>query len=295
MNKITEDDIYKIDEKLALQGVPFHARPFHAARLILGDDFFIPTQQNPRYKEIINIYSELIPEVNFTWPGMGTGIISSIDRIKKVTISISFGTPHISVHEGLGFSRESEWFKWCREDHKIIAKSIFAFSDMYDLVYGINDLSSVENNSLSLWGLATEHLQLVAESIYMSGSINSSVIQSICLIAELSIKGTLLYLNVPEKDLRNPKLYSHNLNNLANKMCSEKTYKDDQLLLNLISKFPNFVQERYQKTTLTRLEIISLALNAQFIAASAVRRISNRDIFTQNKGFMIGARSDYFN
>ena len=290
MNKITENEIYKIDEKLAQKGIPFHARPFHAAQLFLEKGFSLDLNQNSLYQDIIKAYTDLIPEVNFTWHGMGTGLIASVDRVKKVTIAVAFGSPQISLYQGLGFSTENELSKWCRRDDKIITKSLFAFSDMYDLVYGINDLDSVENKSITFWKIAISHLNLIADNLMSSYEVNSAILQSICLVAELSIKGTLLHLGIPEPDLKNK--YRHNLYKLANKMCSEKPYKDDQLLLNLISKFPKLVESRYDETTFTRLKIISLALNAQFIAASAIRRISDQDLIENN---IIASRSDYFN
>lgn len=77
-------------------------------------------------------------------------------------------------------------------------------------------------------------------------------------------------------------------------MVQEKSHRDDQLLLRMLSKFPDYVNDRYRETNLTRLEVISLALSAQFIAASAVRRISGRDVAEQIETSEIGPRSNYF-
>lgn len=294
MIKFTDENILRIDERFAQEGIPFHARPFHAAMEILGAKISIDFSKNPLFDEIVHTYERLIPEVKFTWPGMGTGLIASIDRVKKVTVGIAYGNVKLDIYKGLGFSNEKEWFDWCRKDYKIAAKSAFAFADMHDLVYGINENTTTENNSSVLWGLAAEQMKLVSENLSQSGSISSSVLQPICLTAELSMKGTLLHLGISERDLRNPKLFGHNLLKLGEKMVQEKSHKDDQLLLDMLTKFPNYVDDRYRETQLTRLEVISIALSAQFIAASAVRRISGRDISSQIETSELGLRGNYF-
>ena len=77
-------------------------------------------------------------------------------------------------------------------------------------------------------------------------------------------------------------------------MVQLESHKDDQLLLGMLNKFPNYVEDRYRETQLTRLEVISIALSAQFIAASAVRRVSGRDLSSQIENSEVGLRSNYF-
>ncbi|WP_336965325.1 hypothetical protein [Acinetobacter pittii] len=291
MMKFTDADILKLDETFAKEGIPFHARPLQAAREILGKNFSINLMENPLVIEIKEAYERLIPEVKYTWPGMGTGLVASVDQVKKVTIAVIFGSVNISIDKGLGFSNHQEWSKWCRGSLEIANRSAFAFADMYDLFYGIDES---DNTSKTYWGLASDQLKLVAESLCQTGAISSPILQPICLTVELAIKGTLLYLGIPEKDLRNSKLFGHNLVKLAQRMIQEKSHRDDQLILTMLSKFPDYVSDRYRETNLTRLEVISLALSAQFIAASAVRRISGRDIAEQVETSIIVPRSNYF-
>ncbi|MCD9031177.1 hypothetical protein LDO32_05460 [Luteimonas sp. Y-2-2-4F] len=293
MIKFTDNDIFRLDERFAQEDIPFHARPLRAAIELLGEQFSIGVGGNPQVREIEQAYERLIPEVKFTWPGMGTGLAASVDRVKKVTIGIAFGTVNLTVSKGLGFSNHQEWVTWCRGDRKITERSAFAFADMYDLVYGISQVAAQHKNTSTFWGLAAKQLKLVAESLSQSGSIGSAVLQPICLTAELAIKGTLLHLGVPERDLKNPKLFSHDLNKLGEKMSKDSSHRDDLLLLHALGKFPHYVDERYRETQRTRLEIISLALDAQFIAASAVRRISGVDMESQMEA-AIGPRGNLF-
>lgn len=293
MIHFTDHDILKLDERYAVEGIPFHTRPFRAARDLLGKQFGLGVGKDPRIGEIERAYARLIPEVEFTWPGMGTGLVASIDRVRKVTIGIVFGSVSISAHKGLGFSSHQEWVTWCRGDHTVAARSAFAFADMYDLVYGIDYLPQ-QGNVTIFWGLAAAQLKLVAESLSQSGSISSPVLQPICLAAELAMKGTLLQLGVSEKDLKNSKLFGHDLVKLGEKMTQARSHRDDVLLLGALSKFPDYVGDRYRETQLSRLEVIDLALNAQFVLASAVRRMSVVDMAFQMETSTPGPRDSFF-
>lgn len=293
MIKVSDQDILKLDERFAQEDIPFHARPLRAAMEIIGNSFAIGVDANPQVSEICNAYARLIPEVRFTWPGMGTGLAASVDRVKKVTIGVAFGHVQMTVDKGLGFASHQEWATWCRDDNKIAARSAFALADMHDLVYGINR-SYKHGNASTFWGLAAEQLKLVAESLSSTGAISSAVLQPICLTAELSLKGTLLYHGVSEKDLKNSKLFGHNLTKLAQKMAQIGSHRDDPLLLDALSRFPDYVGDRYRETPLTRLQVISLALDAQFVAASAVRRVSGVDMAMQMETAGFGPRSNFF-
>lgn len=293
MIKFTDSDILKLDERFAQEDVPFHARPFRAAMEVLGEKFVMGFGGNSQVGEIERAYAKLIPEVDFTWPGMGTGLVASVDRVRKVIIGVGFGSNHITVEEGLGFSSHEEWATWCRSDSRIADKSSFAFADMHDLVHGI-ECSTKQGNAKTFWGLAAEQLKLVAEILSQSGSISSPVLQPICLAAELAMKGTLLHLGVREIDLRNPKLFGHDLVKLGKRMAEESSHRDDKLLLNALSRFPDYVGDRYRETQLTRLAVIALALDAQFVAASAVRRISGQDLAHQVETAGPGPRCNFF-
>ncbi len=224
---------------------------------------------------------------------MGTGLVASVDRVKKVTISVIFGSVRISVDKGLGFANHQEWAAWCRGNQRIAERSVFAFADMHDLVYGI-DHSAQQGNITAFWALAAGQLKLVAESLSQSGSISSPVLQPICLTAELAMKGMLLQVGVKEQDLKNSKLFGHNLTKLGQKMVEERSHRDDKLLLSALSKFPDYVGDRYRETQLSRLEVISLALDAQFVLASAVRRMSGEDMAHQFETTGPGPRANFF-
>ena len=292
MANFTDSDLLGLDERYALEDIPFHARPLRAAAEILGHTFAIGMGGNSLVEEICDAYARLIPEVNYTWPGMGTGIVASLDRVRKVTVGAAYGTCHLSVDRGLGFSSHEEWAAWCRQDRSIADRSAFALADMYDMVYGIDRVESErECGAVAYWALAAEQLKLVAESLSQSGAVSSPVLQPICLTAELAMKGTLLDLGVAEKSLRS---YGHDLNKLCQEITSRCHHRDDSLLSSALSAFPDYVADRYRETQLTRIDVINLALSAQFVAASAVRRISGVDLALQMEADGLGPRAELF-
>lgn len=285
---LSDVDILRIDESLAKEGVPFHARPLRAARQLLGTEFALGFGDE-RVAAITAAYERLIPEVKSTWPGMGTGLFASIDRVRKFTVGVVFGTPHISIDEGLGFSNPSEWATWCRGSRDIQARSAFAFADMFDLVYGTD--STGRKDARAFWSLAAGQIKLVAEGLSQSGSAGSEILQPICLSVELATKGSLLYLGVPESELKNK--FRHDLAALAREVAAKRPHRDDALLLTAVEKFPDYVGGRYAQTGLTRLQIVALALDAQFIAATSVRRLSDYDMAAQVEA-SVGARSRFY-
>jgi len=52
----------------------------------------------------------------------------------------------------------------------------------------------------------------------------------------------------------------------------------DDRLRTACTKFPNYVESRYSSHGLTRLELMALAVRAQFVAADAIRRVSDRNM-----------------
>jgi hypothetical protein len=71
---------------------------------LLREQFSLGVGGTPQVSEIELAYARLIPDVKFSWPGMGTGLAASVDRVKKVTIGVVFVSANVTAHEGLGFS-----------------------------------------------------------------------------------------------------------------------------------------------------------------------------------------------
>jgi hypothetical protein len=59
------------------------------------------------------------------------------------------------------------------------------------------------------------------------------------------------------------------------------------LVADVLKRFPAYVDSRYKSASLTRLKVVRLAVAAQFVAASSVRRLSA----IQKRGHHFAVRS----
>lgn len=292
MIKWTDEDLLRLDRRYAEVGVPFHARPMRAAMDLLGSGTVLDVLGSPDFQEIESAYRRLIPEVNTIWPGMGTGLATSIDRVRKVVVAIVYGQKAVSVDEGLGFSSREEWLIWCRNDRSIAAGTAFALADLFDLTYGLDELQQ-SNSATKYWQMALSNLEDVT-NILASGFSVASVLQPVCMTAELAIKGTLVYLGDDPKTLGRRDI-GHRHTVLAERLARMRPHRDDALIASIVSKLPDYVSSRYDGTQLTRLDVVRLALGVQFIAASSVRRITNCDFALElERDQWPGPREPYF-
>jgi hypothetical protein len=273
MGNWTDQDLLRLDAEFAQSGVAKHARPIHAAMVILGSGFVIGVLGNPEVDRIQDAYRRLFPDVDTAWPGKGVGLAASVDTLRKVTVAVIFGTCAISVHEGLGFETHEEWVRWCRDDPAIAACSAFAFADLFDLTYGVD--AQTGGPSSDLWRMALSNLEDVA-NILPGGFSVDSVVQPICLLAELSMKAALVDLGEDPKVLAKRNV-GHNHRELARRLAGLCPHRDDILLTGIAAALPDYIDSRYKSAGLTRLTVVKLALGAQFIAASAGRRTGKQD------------------
>lgn len=275
MTTWSEEDLQRIDRQYAQAGVAFHARPLRAAMDILGSQFVMGVGGNPEVEQIAEMYRRLFPQVDRIWPGLGIGLAASVDDVRRVTVAVVFGTCAVSVHEALGFNSHEEWARWCRNDRIVAACSSFAFADLYDLTYGIDEIDR-NSPSAEYWKLALSNLEDVT-NILATGFSVTSVIQPICLAAELAMKASLIHMGVdPAALARRDVGHKHEI--LAGRMTKLRPHRDDPFVRRIAAELPDYVQSRYQSAGLNRLSVVKLALGVQFMAASAVRRIGSRDV-----------------
>lgn len=275
MTNWTTEDLLKFDKKYANEGVPLHQRPFRAAMELLGPSFVLGIGGNSEIGEIMMAYRALIPEVDSSWPGMGVGLVASIDRVRRVTLGVAFGQTTIEAWEGLGFASKDEWWTWCRQDADIASETSFAFADLRDFAYGLEELKAGNANAATLWYMARSNLEDVANVLPSTFSVDS-VVQPICLVAELAMKGILVWTGSDPAKLKGKD--GHNLPLLAEWMAKAKPHRDDPLVALVASTLPPYVSSRYSPSGLTRLIVVRLALGVQFIAASALRRMAKADL-----------------
>lgn len=280
MTEWTLKTLRDLDRTYAEKGVHLHQRPFRAALDILRDQFRIGVGGNPEVQRIIAAYEEMVPEAKSSWPGMGTGLVAVVDHVRRVTVPVVFGSVRVEVGRSLGFASEREWWTWCREDRDLAAQTCFAFADLHDLTYGLDDLRGGDNRGLELWKMATSNLSDVANTLPSTFSVDS-VLQPIYMTTELSLKAALVQNGANPESFKRKGAEGHNLARLAERLAREMPHRDDGLISEVVSRLPPYVGSRYAPAGLTRLEVVRLALGAQFVAASSVRRYSALDLAAQ--------------
>lgn len=272
------NDLRRLDVEFAKNGVPMHQRPFRAAVELLGMAFVIGTGGNPEVSAIEEAYAELVPEVRTNWPGAGIGIAVSVDRVRKLTLAVVFGTRLVEPWQVDGFSSAKEWWSWCREQGSIASEAAFAFADLHDFAHGLHAIEERYREARIKWRMAQSNLEDVANALPLAFRVDS-IIQPICLVVELSLKGALIRDGAAPDSFRGKE--GHNLADLAKRMVEARPHRDDTLVASVISKLPPYVESRYSPAGLTRLEVVRLALGVQFVAASTLRRITGIDLAAQ--------------
>jgi hypothetical protein len=276
MTKWTLETLRALDLKYAKEGVHMHQRPFRAATEILGSAFSMGIGGNPEVQKIMAAYEAMIPEVNSSWPGMGIGLAAVIDQVRKVTVPVVFGECTLEPWSALGFPSKEAWWMWCREDERIAAGTAFAFADLLDLTYGLDELSGGNGADLELWKMATSNLADAANNLPTTFSVDS-VVQPICLVAELSMKAALVRNGAGPTSFGKKGGEGHDLKKLSARLAAERPHSNDPLISEIVARMPPYVGSRYKPAGLTRLGVVQLATGVQFIAASTVRRFSHRD------------------
>jgi HEPN domain-containing protein len=168
----------------------------------------------------------------------------------------------------------TEWWHWCREDCDIAAGTCFAFADLLDFSYGLDDLQAQVPQARTLWHMARDNLSNAA-AILPSAFDVDAVLQPICMMVELSLKAALVLKGADPNSFRGRN--GHDLTALAVRVSREMPHRDDQLVQGVIAELPPYVASRYAPAGLPRLRVVQLAVAAQFVAASTIRRCTERD------------------
>jgi HEPN domain-containing protein len=269
MPQWAQADLMMLDKKYAEAGIHPHQRPMRAAVELLGADFSLGMFSHPEVAAITQAYRELFPAVEQTWPGAGIGLAASVDQVRRVKLGVAFGHRALLIWQLLGFESEATWLGWCRRDAGIAAETALAFADLHDFANGVDFLGPENAEAGKLWHMAESNLSDVANVLPVTFSVDS-VLQPICLTAELSLKAALTHLG------KNP--WGHKLSTLAKDLVDLRPHRDDAEIYAVIGKFPDYVESRYKPEGLSRYQVVRLALAAQFVAASSVRRLSPVDM-----------------
>ncbi|MGF6492112.1 HEPN domain-containing protein [Luteibacter sp. 621] len=271
MSDWTDETLRALNRQYAEAGLKPFQRPLRAAVDILKGSFSMGAGGNPEVEAITARFRALFPAGDDTWPGLGAGIIASTDDVRKVIAGIPFGSPALPPPwRYLGFDSETLWREWCQDDSGIITGTVHAMADIHDFAIGADTLRHGNAQAASLWHMAGENLANLADILPKTGGVDS-VLQPICLTAELSLKAAIAHAGTTPP-------HHHKLVSLANQLAGLAPHADDNLIAQAVALFPPYVESRYEGAGLVRLHVVRLALASQFIAASSTRRFLGNDL-----------------
>lgn len=274
MRTIDEKFVRETDDELAAQDVKLHARPIHVAIAWMTKNGIYRDLCDTQIREpIMEIYRRLYPSGDFSAPAMLEGGVTLRDRMYPVRVSVGVGSISVEPLKAIDIKREelALIFQHYPEQGW---KAFYGVCDLWDFAYGVDDLIKTNSPASELLNNARSSLSAISRIITGSLDIDAAV-QCACLTAELSMKAALRHLGSSDDEIRN---FSHHLKKLSDALITKAPRATDERLRAACTKFPNYVQTRYASHGLTRLELMALAMRAQFVAADAIRRVTDRNM-----------------
>lgn len=274
MGPIDEDFIIKMDEELLARDVKLHARPFQVVIAWMREKKIAGDILDKRlWDPLMEVYRRLYPTGDFNMPSLFTGGVAIRDQMYPARVHLGYGTVSVDPLKSIEISREELALVFKKYPDQGW-RAFYGVCDLWDFGYGVDDLLKRGTPATDL--LRNARSSLAATPRILSGDIDiDAAVQTACLTAELAMKAALTHLGATPGDL---KKLSHRLPDLATALVAKRSTSTDGRLLAAASKFPDYVGTRYSSHGLTRVQLMDLAMRAQFVAAEAIRRVSDRNM-----------------
>jgi hypothetical protein len=229
---------------------------------------------HPLVPRIQNIINELYRPNDIGIGAVQLGAFMFRDVFARVIVPIIFGRPQIDLLQLIDLNSMQK--RMLSADPMQLQSYCDQFADLYDFAYGRDDIDKMGWTNLecrNFMGLA--HFQLQASAAIITGAFDfRGAVQSALVGTELILKAGLLASGVDKKRLR---ILGHDLQSLANELVHHKTSFDLHRVQHSISRFPQYVPNRYSAQQPTRREIGHIIMSAQYIASEVVRQFSSRN------------------
>lgn len=271
---IDKEFVRQRDDELITQGLKLHQRPILVAMAWMkangiSGELFDKAMWGP----LMAIYHTLYPAGDFSMPAMLKGGVALRDQMYPVRIAVGFGAFSVDPIDCIEIPRDE--LELIFEHYPDQGwRAVYGVADLWDFAYGVSDLEHGTGDAPQL--LANARSSLAATTRILAGDIDiDAAVQTICLTAELALKGALAARGWTEAQYRK---LSHHLIKLADALIGEVSTAHDDRLRGAIAHFPDYVSTRYASHSMTRIELMVLAMRVQFVAAEALRRVSHRDL-----------------
>ena len=272
--------VLEVDDELILNGIQPFQRPFHAnlniiKRLGLNS---IDILNNPISVEVNKIYSELYRPTDLHMPPMHIGAFMFRDVFFSVRIPVAYGRVEFNPINLLVDASEKQK-EWIFSNKQTGLTFLDQFIDLEDFVYGFDDVSKQEslNEKTLVWWLKAKQQLEAAAAIILGSFDKDAIVQNCCIAVELLLKGVLIQNGITEEELSNRKKYSHNLEKLVIKSTDFLSNIDKNTILFVIKTFPDYVKNRYEANKLSRSELGTILMYAQYVAGEVLRQFSDRN------------------
>lgn len=274
MEPIDEAFVIKKDNELLAQDVPLYARPLQVGVAWMREKRFSGNLLDTAFSDpLMAIYRRLYPTGDFAMPAMLVGGVAFRDQMYVARANIGYGEVNVDPLKCIDINRQELEFLF-KHFPEQVWRGFYAVCDLWDFGYGVDDVITLRTPSEEL--LMNARSSLAATPRILSGEVDiDTAVQTTCLTAELAMKAALKHLGATDKELKD---LSHHLPKLAGALIAKKPTSFDAKLVTAASKFPDYVDTRYSSHGLMRIQLMELAMRAQFVAAEAVRRISDRNM-----------------
>ena len=277
---ITLDEIKRYDKLFRYDGIDLPRRPM-AAGLRWLEENNTGIFDFARFSELVNrttkLYQSLYPNRDFNEHGLFHGGVAFRGEVYKATVHVAFGS-NLKINP-------ADSIKVSKSELKLIAdeypedfwEGLYSVGDLWDFAYGADDLRGKNQAADESWQQARSQLAATFRTLDANHDLDSAI-QSICMTAELAMKGVLFSNGYSKSQVRK---LAHNLGGLAIEVNNCTTSQNPGRLEMVVNQFPPYVQSRYKPSGLTKDELLKLAMQSQFVAGECLRRVSDRDMSTQ--------------
>ncbi|MGY2964648.1 HEPN domain-containing protein [Pseudomonas sp. TE36184] len=274
MERIDKEFLRRLDDELMSEGLSLHQRPFHVVAEWMKSNNIEGNFLDERiWTPLMEDYRALYPSGDFSIPGLVDAGVAIRDTMYPARVNVGFGTFGVTPLDMIEITK-AELENIFKHYPELGWKALYSACDLWDLAYGVDDLRFEDSAAVQHLNNAKSAISSTARTLFQATDTDSAI-QTCCLAAELAMKGALLRLGVDKKEVRK---HNHNLVELAESLVKHYSNSNDDRLLEASKGFPNYVNTRYSDHGLTRVQLMSLAMRALFIAAEAVRRITDRNL-----------------
>lgn len=273
---IPRDYVISVDEALIIQDVPLHSRPMGVlARWMSHRGLSGNVLDERYYAPLMAVYSDLYPEGDFGTPPMLEGGVGFRDQVFLAHANLGFGEFSVDPIDCIRIPYKA-LLQMHRNYPDQFWHSYYVVADIWDFAYVINHIGG-NDETAGLLRNAAGHITAAARALQASGDAAAAV-QSACLVAELAMKGVLAHRGMVEADRRR---LSHRLSDLVEEIIAIAPNANDEYLRASVQAFPDYIDCRYQHHGMNKIELIKLMHSSQFVAAEAVRRVTDRNLAAQ--------------